>query len=308
MRLHEAERGDTLTYRMLIPVLSFVSGMRLPDAARAVFYHKSFFGDPMSFWTHAGMRGENFWSAGERELIAAMTATWNSCSFCIGAHGAIAARALGRSLVDASLQAFTQAQLSAEMQAVLPFLEKLTRTPNQLTVEDAQAVMQKGISSQAFEDALAVCVLFNITTRCADALGYEMLDDASFAKAAKRLLAQGYAFGKGKKPAHPDHRAMAEAVRHAVLKEPGVTDSTLRQAMARRGAGEKALLDEPYDSLAKQIGVAAYQVTDEQVAAVVKHSGSEKAAYELMVAASVGAGFYRWDKALHVFDQAKSEK
>lgn len=252
MRLREVERGDTLTYRILIPFISLVAGMRLPDAARAVFYHKSFFGDPMSFWTHAAMRGESTWSAGERELIAAMTARWNSCPFCIGAHGAIAARVLGRPLVDSSVQDYESAKLSPELVAVMPFLEKLTKAPDELVLADAQTVLRGGISSEAFEDMIAVCVLFNITSRCANVLGYDMLDDKDFEKASKRLLKQGYAFGKGKKPAHPGHRGMAETLRTSVLEGPGVTDTAFRQAIAECAITSKPM-DEPFATLAKQI-------------------------------------------------------
>jgi uncharacterized peroxidase-related enzyme len=299
MRLSDVERGDTLLYRILIPFISFVSGMRLPDAARAVFYHAEFFGNPMSAWTHAAMRGESEWNVGERELIAAMTAQWNSCSFCIGAHGAIAARVLGRPVVDSSFHDMASADLSPKMKAVLPFLEKLTKTPSQLTQDDAKQVLAKGVSAQALEDAIAACVLFDVTTHCADVLRYQMLSEPEFDKAAKQLLKQGYAFGKGKTPPHPDHRLMAEVVRRAVLEGPGITDVDLRQALASRAAGGPSI-DEPYETLAKQIQEAAYKVTDEQVAAVLKRAGSQKAAYELIIAMIVGAGFAKWDRAMKV--------
>jgi hypothetical protein len=51
MRLPEIERGDGFVNRLLIRFISMVSGMRLPDAARVVFYHKEFFGVPMGAWT-----------------------------------------------------------------------------------------------------------------------------------------------------------------------------------------------------------------------------------------------------------------
>src|SRR5688500_17015617 len=106
MRLHEVERGDGPFWPILIRLISLMSGMRLPDAARAVFYHKDFFGDPMSLWTHAAMRGESAWTVGERELMAAMTAKWNACPFCVGAHGAIAAHVLGKPVVQTALADF----------------------------------------------------------------------------------------------------------------------------------------------------------------------------------------------------------
>jgi uncharacterized peroxidase-related enzyme len=305
MRLREVERGDRLVWRLLIWFVSLVSGMRLPDAARVVLYHKQFFGDPMSLWTHMAMRGESDWTVGERELMAAMTARWNACEFCVGAHGAIAARVLGRPVVDAALQDVQLAELSARLRATLTFLEVLTRTPDTLTAQDARTVLGEGITRQALEDAIAVAALFNVIGRCADALDYEVPGDRDFDRAAKRLLAQGYAFGKGKAPVHPDHRALAGAVQRRVLDGPGETGAALRHGMAARAAGGPPL-EAPYDDLARQIGQAAYKVTGEQVARVVGRAGSERAAFELIVAATLGAGLHRWRRGLKALEEVAS--
>jgi uncharacterized peroxidase-related enzyme len=304
MRLHEVERGDGLISQLLIRFLSLVSGMRLPDAARVALYHKQFSGDAMSAWTHAAMRGESAWSVGERELMAAMTARWNACPFCIGAHGAIAARVLGKPQVLSTLEDFRQAELPTNLQATLAFQEILTRRPGELTAEDAQAVLGKGVTSQALEDAIAVCALFHVTTRCADTLDYQVLSERDFDRAAKQLLVQGYAFGMGKTPPHPDHRALADTVRQRALFGPGKTDATLRQSMAERATGGPPLIS-PYDDLARQIGEAAYKITDEQVAKVVEEAGSEKAAFELMMAAALGAGLHRFWRGLGVLEAAQ---
>jgi AhpD family alkylhydroperoxidase len=101
------------------------------------------------------MRGTSDWTVGERELMAAMTAKWNACQFCVGAHGAIAARVLGRPVVDAALQDLQLAELPARLRATLAFLEVLTRTPNTLTAGDARTVLRQGIIPQALEDAIA---------------------------------------------------------------------------------------------------------------------------------------------------------
>jgi hypothetical protein len=77
MRPREIDRGDGV-FNRLLRFISLVSGMRLPDAA----YYKDFFGVPMGAWTQAAMRGPSTWSVGERELMAAMVAKWNSCAFC----------------------------------------------------------------------------------------------------------------------------------------------------------------------------------------------------------------------------------
>jgi uncharacterized peroxidase-related enzyme len=193
MRLHEIERGDGLFNRLLIGFISLVSGMRLPDAARVAFYHKEFFASPMGAWTQAAMRGPSTWSVGERELMAALVAKWNSCAFCVGAHGAVAAKEIQRSAVDAALVDFRTATISENLKATLAFLEILTLRPMDLTTEDARAVLHAGVSTEALMDAIAVCALFSIVTRYADALDFAVPTADEFDRAASMLLKRGYA-------------------------------------------------------------------------------------------------------------------
>jgi uncharacterized peroxidase-related enzyme len=193
MRLREIDRGDGFVNRLLIGFISMVSGMRLPDAARVAFYHKEFFGVPMGAWTQAAMRGPSPWSVGERELMAAMVAKWNSCAFCVGAHGAIAAKEMQRPPVDAALADFRTASISEALKATLAFLEIMTLRPVSLTAEDAKTVLRAGVSAEALTDAVAVGALFNIVTRYADALNFAMPTSDEFDRAASMLLKRGYA-------------------------------------------------------------------------------------------------------------------
>lgn len=307
MRLQNVEKGDGFFRVLLIRFISTVSGMRLPDAARIVMYHRDFYGKPMTTWTQAAMRGESSWSVGERELFAAMTAKWNSCPFCIDAHGAIASLALNKTMVEAALADFRQANLPSKLYAILEVLEILTKTPDELTKEQVATILQNGISARELEDAMAVVALFSITVRCANTFNFEMLDNAELFQAAKRMLTQGYVFGKGKMKGLPDHRTLAEELRKRVLEEPGLTNTELRQAFAKRATGGAALSDPDYDKLALQIGQHSYKVTDEQVAKVVRKSGSEKAAFELMTAAAVNSGLYRWQRGLSLLKEVESD-
>src|SRR5260370_33797559 len=90
----------------------------------------------------------------------------------------------------------------------------------------------------------------------------------------------------------PAPRALAEALRRRVLNGRGDTDRVIRQAAAERAAGGPAVAA-PYDDLARQIGESAARVTDEQVADVLRATGSEKAAFEVTAAAALGAGLRR---------------
>lgn len=307
MRLHEVEKGDGIGYSMLFRFISTVSGMRLPDAARIVMYHKDFYGKPMTTWTHAAMRGQSSWSVGERELIAATVAKWNSCPFCVDAHGSIAALELGSNLVDAVLRDAQQANISVQLQATFDFLKKLVETPDDLSAGDAQTVLDHEVSGEALEDAIAITALFSITVRCANVFDFMLLDNRDSVRAAKRMLKQGYVFGKNKDLGHPNHQAMAETLRKHVLEDPGKTDVVLRQSIAKRATGGPSL-EAPYDEMALLIGNTSYKITDELIKQVVKKSGSEKAAFELITAAAVGAGLYIWAKGFGVLKETDENR
>ena len=191
MRLPEIDRGDGFKNRLLIGFISMVSGMRFPDAARVAFYHRDFLGQ-LGAWTQATMRGSSDWTIGERELMAAMVASWNSCAFCVGAHGAIAAKQMPRAVVDQALADYKTASISEPLKATLAFLEKMTRAPNTLSQADAKAVLNTGVAEGALADAIAVAAIFNIVTRYADALKFAMPTPDEFDKAGDMLLKRGY--------------------------------------------------------------------------------------------------------------------
>jgi hypothetical protein len=100
-----------------------------------------------------------------------------------------------------------------------------------------------------------------------------------------------------------DHKLLAEAVRSRIAADGAVTAPVLRVSVARRAAGGEAF-DPPYDTLARQIGEAAYRVTDAQVAAVRAAAGSDKAAFEIVITAAVSAGLLRWDSAMRAIAEA----
>jgi uncharacterized peroxidase-related enzyme len=166
--------------------------MRLPDAARVAFYHKSFFGAPMGAWTQAAMRGPSPWSVGERELMAAMVAKWNSCAFCVSAHGAVAAKTMERPLVNAVLADFRSAPISEALKGALAFLEIMTLRPMELSATHATAAHRSNVTTAALMDAIAVGTLFNVITRYADALDFAMPSLKEFDRAAGMLLKRGY--------------------------------------------------------------------------------------------------------------------
>lgn len=98
------------------------------------------------------------------------------------------------------------------------------------------------------------------------------------------------------------HHSHAEAVRAAVTAHTGVSDRLLRTAVSARAAGGPPT-DEPYDSLARQIGAASSRVTDAEVDAVKQATGSDKATFEIVMSACIGAGLTRWDAATRAIEE-----
>ena len=96
----------------------------------------------------------------------------------------------------------------------------------------------------------------------------------------------------------PDHSDLAEALRYRVLEGPGVSDRATRKAAAERASGGRAIAAS-YDDLVRQIGELSHRVTTPQVERLV----SEKAAFEVIVAAAMGAGLLRWRSAMKVLDE-----
>lgn len=99
-----------------------------------------------------------------------------------------------------------------------------------------------------------------------------------------------------------DHKTMAETLRAHVIDAKGKCDPWLRAAAMNRATGGDPLL-EPYEALVSQVNEAAVRVTDEQVASVRKAAGSDKAAFEIIMAASIGAGLLRFDQAVRVIEE-----
>jgi uncharacterized peroxidase-related enzyme len=177
----------------LIRIISVALGARLPDAARVAFYHKDFIGSELGAWTQRAMRGASEWSVAERELMAAMVATWNSCPFCVGAHRAIAVRGMDKAVVDACLADYHTAPISDPLRATLAVLQTMTLRPDEVRPAQVEAAMAAGATRQQLLDAAAVAALFNIITRYANALDFAIPTDTEFDKAAGMMLKRGYA-------------------------------------------------------------------------------------------------------------------
>lgn len=78
------------------------------------------------------------------------------------------------------------------MRETLVFLEKLTLSPENITSQDIQPLRKAGLSDEAIEEAIHVCVAFNIVDRIADSLEFAIPTEEEFAKSGKILAKRGY--------------------------------------------------------------------------------------------------------------------
>jgi len=84
------------------------------------------------------------------------------------------------------------APLDEATRAALGLIETVTLAPDRLSAADFESVRRAGLSEEAIEEALQVCALFNIYTRVADALGFDIPSPEAFSKTADVLLSRGY--------------------------------------------------------------------------------------------------------------------
>jgi alkylhydroperoxidase family enzyme len=99
---------------------------------------------------------------------------------------------LGKELVDAVLADPGTAPVDERVRAMLVFLEKLAVEPDAVSGDDIRPLRAVGISRQAIDDAVQVCVLFSIIVRMADALDFDIPSADGFAASANHLLKRGY--------------------------------------------------------------------------------------------------------------------
>lgn len=125
--------------------------------------------------------------------MAVYVSKQNECTFCIKAHSAVSAGAYNnRERVDQALADIRKADLSPALRATLIMLGKLTRE-HEINADDVSAALETGVSAEQIEDALAVCVAFNVTNRLADTFGFHVPSEHAFEAGAKYLLKRGYA-------------------------------------------------------------------------------------------------------------------
>ena len=190
MRLEILDRGHSLGTKALLGMIRLVSRQTVVDAVKLAFYRKEFYG--AGDLTHEAMRGPSEWSIGDRELMAAVVSAANESPFCIAAHSATSGLWYGdRAKVAAALADLDTAPIEEPLRATLRLLGKLTRE-HTIDADDIRTVLSAGASRAQIEDALAVCLAFDITARLANAFDFAIATPTAMDSGARHLLKRGY--------------------------------------------------------------------------------------------------------------------
>src|SRR5687767_6806714 len=163
-------------------------GAELDDVGKASLRRPELFGRPFLGLGQALLRGPSAWSVGERELFAAVVSRENSCEFCVGTHGEIAAKELGRD----ALAGLDEERFGARAGAAAAFVAVLTRDPGAVSAADVERTRVAGVEDGALAEAIYVAFMFNAINRVADALGFEHRSDRDRRRGADVLRRIGY--------------------------------------------------------------------------------------------------------------------
>src|SRR2546429_8857176 len=83
-------------------------------------------------------------------------------------------------------------RVAPKVRAALAFLEKLTLAPADVRAADVAPLRAAGVSDAAIEDAIQVCVLFNVYDRLADSLTFYLPGPDGYGASGRSLMKRGY--------------------------------------------------------------------------------------------------------------------
>ena len=112
--------------------------------------------------------------AADREMIAVVVSAYNRCTYCIVAHGAALATALGdRVLADYIATNWRHAGLDERRAAICEYAEKVTARPAELTEADLHVLRGVGLADTEIWDVAEIAAMYNFTNRMALAIGQQ---------------------------------------------------------------------------------------------------------------------------------------
>ena len=95
-------------------------------------------------------------------------------------------------MVDAVLEDYRTAPISAREKALFAFIERMNRESFTLQKSDVQKVIDAGWTEEAVYDAITGCALFNFYNKWIDATGVGDMPPEAYAMSGERLATAGY--------------------------------------------------------------------------------------------------------------------
>lgn len=118
------------------------------------------------------MLGESGLSKLEREMIAVVVSSINSCFYCLVAHGAAVRELSGDPALGEILHMnYRAADLSDRHKAMLDFAAQITEASKTVQESDRQALRDVGFSDRDIWDIANVAGFYNMSNRVASATG-----------------------------------------------------------------------------------------------------------------------------------------
>ena len=182
MRLDILEHGHKTRAKLFQRFARVLFRNEMDDVAKTAMHRPAFFGRPFLALAREVLRGPSYWTPAEREYVAVFTSRLNQCPYCARVHTETTRIESGGEL-DPDSDPAVRSQLAA----VLRFLEKVARTPDDVTAQDADAVRAAGVPDDALMDALCVNLIFNTVNRLANAFGWDWDSDAHVRAGAKAI-------------------------------------------------------------------------------------------------------------------------
>lgn len=108
----------------------------------------------------------------EREMIAVVVSSLNSCYYCQVAHGAAVRELSGNpELGEMLVMNHNVCDLNPRQRAMVEFVEKITVGSHKITENDRNDLRDAGFADRDIWDIAAVAGFFNMTNRVASATG-----------------------------------------------------------------------------------------------------------------------------------------
>ena len=149
----------------------------VPNVLQAYAWHSEKF-DGFTRMYNDLMLGESGLSKLEREMIAVVVSSANSCYYCLTAHGAAVRQLSGDpKLGEQLVMNYRTAELTPKMKAALDFAYRLTKNPVEIDEPDRQALRDAGWTDREIWDISAVTAFFNMSNRMSAATDKQPNDE-----------------------------------------------------------------------------------------------------------------------------------